>query len=261
MIKDNLEIAIIQSNLYWENINLNLEQFEHKINSLDKKVDIIVLPEMFSTGFTQNPESNYEESGGKTMEWMLRMAIKTKAAIAGSIVIKENSNFYNRFIFMKPDATWDYYDKRHLFRMGNEHKRYTAGNRKVISSYLGWNIRLLICYDLRFPVWSRNRNDYDVLIYVANWPAPRQFQWHTLLTARAIENQSYVIAANRTGNDGNNNPHSGDSLVINPLGQTLAECALNEENILFASLSYSDLMKYRENFPVRLDADEFEILV
>jgi len=196
---------------------------------------------------------------GDTVLWLKEMAMKRNCAIAGSMIIKEDNKFFNRFIFVKPDGKLNYYNKKHLFRMANEHEHYSAGEKKVIVNYKGWRINLLVCYDLRFPVWSRNKNDYDLLIYVANWPTSRISQWNTLLAARAIENQAYIVGVNRIGSDGNNFNYSGSSQIINPKGEKLIDNNINKDIIETAELDYDSLIHYRENFSVYLDADDFEI--
>lgn len=253
-----LNITIVQSKLIWQDINANQRQFEEKIQNIDN-TDVIILPEMFSTGFLPCPEGYEEKPNDKTTQWMLENAKAKESVICGSIIIKEDNKYYNRFIWAQPDGEVHYYNKRHLFRMANEHKQYAQGNEQVIINYKGWRIKPLVCYDLRFPVWSRNKNDYDFMIYVANWPASRQFQWRTLLTARAIENQCYVAAVNRIGKDGNNFEYSGDSVIINPKGETLTDTKLCHEDIRTIEISMEKLKMYRETFPVMLDADNFEI--
>jgi len=259
-MNENIFVSIIQSDIKWQDKEYNLKNFEQKIDKIINHTDIIVLPEMFDTGFTLQPETNFDIMDGKTIKWMLKMASKKNAIICGTIIIGEKSNFYNRFIFAMPTGEIKFYDKRHLFRMAKEHYHYTQGNQKIIIEYKGWKIRPLICYDLRFPVWSRNVNDYDIIIYTANWPYSRKFQWSTLLRARAIENQAYVVGVNRIGVDGNNFEYSGDSVVLSPLGETLVTTELNTECINTIELNYNKLQQYRNNFPVSLDADKFEII-
>ena len=258
-MSQNLNVFIIQSNVVWENISLNLTNFEQKIAEAPKNTDLIVLPEMFSTGFHPFPEKVSETMSGTAVIWMKNIAKNTNSAICGSLVIAENDKFYNRFVFITPDGLLYYYDKRHLFRMSNEFETFTPGTTSIIINYKGWRIKPLICYDLRFPVWSRNKNDYDVLMYVANWPTSRQTQWHTLLLARAIENQAYVVAVNRIGTDGNNFEYAGDSLVIDPKGDVIQQFDLNTDKSGLATLNNELITKYRKTFPVHLDADKFEI--
>jgi len=256
-IIENLRVTLVQSNLFWQEHKKNIAMFDSKINSIANQSDLIVLPEMFTTGFSLEPENIAENMNGNTVNWLINKAKTIKSAIGGSIIINENNCFYNRFIFAKPDGSYSFYDKKHLFRMANEHKHFTAGNNKVIVDLNGWRLRLLVCYDLRFPVWSRNINDYDLLIYVANWPKARNSQWEILLKARAIENQCYVMGVNRIGLDGNNTEYLGNSLIISPKGEVLAKANDNEEQIVTTELDYELLLKYREGFPVSLDADKF----
>jgi predicted amidohydrolase len=193
------------------------------------------------------------------MQWMAKTAAEKKAVVTGSMIIKENDHFYNRLIWMNPDGSFKQYDKRHLFRMADEHKVFTGGNKKTIVSLNGWRLCPLVCYDLRFPVWSRNRNEYDCLIYVANWPERRNYAWRHLLIARAIENQSFVIGVNRIGEDGKGITHSGDSAVIEPKGELISHIKAHTESIETIKLSYSELIEYRKAFPANLDADSFKI--
>jgi len=258
-MNSNLNVSLIQTNLFWQNAKKNIEVFDSKINLVSQSTDLIILPEMFTTGFSLEPQNIAENMNGDSVNWLINKANQNNVALAGSIIISENNQFFNRFIFAKPDKSFDFYDKRHLFRMANEHLKFTAGQNKVISNLNGWRIRLLVCYDLRFPVWSRNQNDYDLIVYVANWPKPRISQWEILLKARAIENQCYTIGVNRIGFDGNNTEYSGNSLVISPKGEIMAQANDNEDCIINAELDFELLQKYRENFPVSLDADNFEI--
>lgn len=256
-----ISITTIQTILYWEDIEKNLAHFDDKLNSLSEPTDIIVLPEMFTTGFTMNTMEFSEEHGGKGLQWMQQKAKDKNCVLVGSISVKDNQYFHNRLYWVMPDGTYQFYDKRHLFQMGNEHKHYTAGAKKMVIEYKGWKICPLICYDLRFPVWARNRkeNTYDLLIYVANWPEVRSYPWKQLLIARAIENQSYVVGVNRIGKDNNAIEHSGDSCVINPRGEIISTTKAHEDKIEIVSLSYTYLEEFRKVFPVMLDGDEFEI--
>lgn len=258
---EDLNITIIQTHLYWEDAESNLKHFDSKINNIIIPTDIIVLPEMFTTGFTMNPKQFAEEHGGKGLRWMIEKAKHKKCVLVGSISVKDKGQFYNRLYWVKPDGSFQFYNKRHLFKMGNEDQFYTAGTEKLIIDYKGWKICPLICYDLRFPVWSKNQkeNSYDVLIYVANWPEVRAYPWKQLLIARAIENQSYVVGLNRIGNDGNGVSHSGDSAVINPRGELMSTIQSHEDKAETLSLSYNYLEDFRSKFPVLLDGDEFEI--
>ena len=258
---EDLKIATIQTTLSWEQIDHNLLHFSDMMEGLEA-FDIIVLPEMFTTGFTMNPEKLGEEHGGKGLQWMQQKAKEKNAVIVGSISVKDNSNYYNRLYWAKPDGTYEWYDKRHLFRMGNEHQHYTAGNKKLVVEYKGWKICPLVCYDLRFPVWSRNKkeNTYDVLIYVANWPEIRSYPWKQLLIARAIENQAYVVGVNRIGEDGNGIAHSGDTSIINPRGEIINNTQSHQDKAETVLLSYNYLQDFRKVFPVMLDGDDFEII-
>lgn len=258
----DLIITTIQTHLIWENIAQNLSHFDEKITSIQSPTDIIILPEMFTTGFTMNPEKFAEENEGIGLQWMLQKAKAKNCVVVGSISVKENTNYYNRLYWAKPDGTYESYDKRHLFRMGNEHQHYSAGNKKLIIEFNGWKICPLVCYDLRFPVWSRNRKDstYDVLIYVANWPEVRSYPWKHLLIARAIENQSYVIGVNRIGEDGNQIIHSGDSCVINPRGEIISKTLAHQDSVETVNLPYSYLQDFRKAFPVMMDGDEFQVI-
>jgi len=259
----DLKVALIQTDLYWENIEANLAMLEEKIWRISNEPDLIVLPEMFSTGFTMNANSLAEPMNSKTFRWMKQMAAQTKAVICGSYIVRENNKFFNRLVWMQPDGNHLQYDKRHLFRMGNEHEVFTAGSKKINPVLKGWKVMPLICYDLRFPIWSRqssNENfEYDLIIYVASWPERRAIVWNTLLKARAMENLAYSIGVNRTGIDGAGLTYAGESVVNDPKGEVLAY-QIKEEAILEATLSASELMDYRSKFPANRDADEFRIL-
>lgn len=256
-----LSISLIQTGLYWENSKMNLDHFTKQISKLETYPDVIVLPEMFSTGFTMKPELLAEVHEGPALQWMQEMAEKTGSVITGSVAVKDDGSYYNRLYWAQPDGKYYMYNKRHLFRMGNEHEHYTAGTQRLIIEYKGWRICPLICYDLRFPVWSRNsnQNPYDVLIYVANWPQVRSYPWEQLLVARAIENQCYVAGVNRIGEDGNGIPHSGNSAIINPRGEYICKPELNGDLAVTAQLSMEYLIDFRKQFPVLSDADQFEI--
>jgi predicted amidohydrolase len=232
--------------------------------SLEEKTEIVVLPEMFSTGFSMQPQLFAETMEGETMQWLKRVSRENGVIITGSIIIEEAGNYFNRLIWMLPNGQYGHYDKRHLFAFGNEDKHYSPGNKRLTASTKGWKINLQVCYDLRFPVWARqqvkdNGPEYDVLIYVANWPERRSHAWKTLLCARAIENQCYVIGVNRVGSDGNNIYHSGNSLVIDPLGQVLYHMA-DDEDVFTITLQKENLEEVREKFPFWKDADQFNIL-
>ena len=256
-----LTITGIQSSLHWEDKEANLQMFEEKIFSISQPTEIVVLPEMFSTGFSMQPKKLAEPMDGETVEWMKRIAAKKKIILTGSVIIEEDRNFYNRLVWVLPNGQIGYYDKRHLFAYGDEDQHYTAGKKRLIASVKGWKINLMVCYDLRFPVWSRQQGDfeYDVLIYVANWPERRVHAWTTLLRARAIENQSYVIGVNRTGDDGNKIPYTGESMAVDPMGEILYH-KNDEEDVFTVTLDKSHLEKTREKFPFWKDADRFKII-
>ncbi len=256
-----LTITTIQSNLYWQDKAANLQMLEQKINSIGQKTELVILPEMFSTGFSMQPEIYAETMEGATIQWMQRVSKENGIILTGSVIIEEEGKYFNRLIWMLPNGQMGQYNKRHLFAYAEEDKFYTAGNKRLIASVKGWKINLQVCYDLRFPVWARqqsteNNTEYDVLIYVANWPEKRSHAWKTLLCARAIENQCYVIGVNRVGNDGNNIYHSGNSLVIDPLGQVLYHMA-DEEDINTITLSKEKMEEVRTRFPFWKDADDF----
>ncbi|MES2512908.1 MAG: amidohydrolase [Bacteroidota bacterium] len=259
---NNLTVTIVQTDLHWEDSAKNLARLTEKLDQLTAPTDIIVLPEMFTTGFTMFPETLAEAHEGKGLQWMIQQAKQKKCVLTGSVSVSDGTKFYNRLYWVMPDGTYKHYDKRHLFQMGNEHQHYTAGTQRLIVEYKGWKICPLICYDLRFPVWARNRkeNAYDLLLYVANWPEVRSYPWKQLLIARAIENQAYVVGVNRVGNDGNHINHSGDSAVINPRGELLSQPNSNQEVIEAFTLSGVYLQEFRKLFPVMTDGDEFDIL-
>ena len=260
----DIKIAIIQSNLLWEDIPANLAVFENKISSIRENVDIIVLPEMFNTAFSMNPAVCAEIPDGRSMQWLKKKASEKNCIITGSILTLENNKYFNRLIWMNPDGTYQYYNKKHLFRFAGEHKVFSSGKEKRITKIKGWNFRPLVCYDLRFPVWSMNafsneKFEYDCLIYIANWPEKRRDAWMSLLVARAIENQSYVIGVNRIGTDGKGNSYSGDSMIIDPKGKVLLQIPANKEATEIVTLSYSEMQSYREHFHVAPDWDKFEM--
>lgn len=259
----SLTLTIIQTDLVFENKTVNLERLKTKIENIEQRTEIVVLPEMFSTGFSMQPELFAETMEGETVKWMKEIAEANKIILTGSIIIEEDGQYFNRLVWMLPNGQLGYYDKRHLFAYGEEDKHYTGGNKRLIASVKGWKINLLICYDLRFPVWSRQQSgvdetEYDLLIYVANWPEKRSHAWKTLLCARAIENQCYVAGVNRVGKDNKNIYHSGNSLVIDPLGQVLYHMA-DEEDVFTITLQKEDLNKARTQFPFWKDADDFTI--
>ena len=253
-----MKTALIQSSLYWESPKQNRDYFEQQINTIDQDVDLIVLPEMFTSGFTMNPSSVAETMQGETMMWLKSLAKARKTAITGSLVVKENNNFYNRMVFVFPSEEIQFYDKKHLFTLAGEDKVYTSGVQKIIVDYLGWKICLQVCYDLRFPVFSRNSEDYDLLIYVASWPKIRTNAWDVLLKARAIENMCYAIGVNRVGEDNNGYQYIGHSQAIDFLGNYIVEPA-ESESILFAELDKEKMLQTRQKLGFLNDRDVFEI--
>jgi len=258
-IMENLKITVFQGYLFWENVDQNLKNIALRLSSgIRENTELIILPEMFNTGFTMNT-ALAEPMNGKTMAWMAQIAQKYKCVVTGSLMIGENGNCYNRLIWMLPDGSFSKYDKRHLFAMGKEHEKFTAGTERLIVELKGWKICPMICYDLRFPVWTRNLDGvYDLLIVVANWPEKRALHWRTLIPARAVENQAYVIAVNRVGYDGNEVYHSGDSSCIGP-GGNVVYYKRDEEDVYTFSISAEELAKNRRLFPFLQDADLFEL--
>lgn len=257
---NNLKVSCIQADLAWENIDKNLEMFSEKLNMIPKDTELVVLPEMFTTGFTMNSKELAESMNGKSFQWLKDQSKKHNIIILGSVIIEEEKNYFNRCITMFSNGDYHTYDKGHLFRMEREHIDFTKGDSKTIFKYNDWRISTLICYDLRFPVWSRNQNDYDLLVYIASWPESRREVWNTLLKARAIENQAYVIGVNRIGKDGEGISYSGDTVIINPKGQIIIKANDYSEEIINAELSLDELKRFRDKFPVHLDADQFKIL-
>jgi omega-amidase len=258
---DTLKVTMVQTALHWEDVDANLAMFSEKIAALKEWGDVIVLPEMFNTGFSMNAAAHAETMDGKAMQWLKKTAAEYKCVLTGSLMIEDDGMYYNRLIWMKPDGTFDIYDKRHLFALANEEKTYTPGNKKLIVEYKGWRIHPLVCYDLRFPVWSRRtkKEDYDILIYVANWPERRVIAWSQLLIGRAIENQCYVVGVNRVGNDGSNIYHSGDSAIINFKGEMLNNACPNDVCIETITLSKKELEAFRHQLAFIDDADDFTI--
>jgi omega-amidase len=259
-----LIFTLVQTSLHWEQKQSNLAYMENKFMHMENSGHVVVLPEMFTTGFSMLPEKFAEPMDGPTMKWMSRMSKERGCIITGSFIVEEDGNYYNRMVWMMPNGQYGYYDKRHLFAFAGEDEHYTPGNKRMIASVNGWKVNMQVCYDLRFPVWSRQQFgedgsfEYDVLLYVANWPEKRSHAWKTLLQARAIENQCYVIGLNRVGKDGNNIAHSGDSMVIDPLGEILFH-EKNMEDVFSISLDKQHLEEVREKFPFWKDADRFEI--
>ena len=256
---ETLNIALIQADLAWEDPQENLKYFTEKIEAISDSVDLIILPEMFTTAFTMKPEKIAETMRGDTVNWMKLMASKTGAAITGSLIITENDNYFNRLLFVEPSGNLSQYDKRHTFTLAGEDKVYTAGTERLLVNFKGWKICPLICYDLRFPVWARNTEDYDVLIYVANWPTPRVSAWDTLLAARAIENMSYCVGVNRVGVDGVNSEYSGHSAVYDVLGKRLTSFNPNEEKTEIVTLEKRHISAYRNKLKFLQDRDSFTL--
>ena len=268
-MQSSLTITIIQTHLHWEDKAANLTMLYQKIMSIKEKTEVVILPEMFSTGFSMKAEQFAETMDGETVQWMRNIAQQKRIILTGSLIIKEEANYYNRLIWMLPNGSYGFYNKRHLFGYAEEDKHYTAGNKRLITSVKGWKINTQICYDLRFPVWSRQSplstraegqegEEFDVLLYVANWPERRNNAWQTLLAARAIENQCYVIGVNRVGLDGNNIAHCGNSTVIDALGNVLY-CKAAEEDIVTITLQKQELLTIRNKFPFLRDRDNFTI--
>lgn len=257
-----MKIAIVQSRIEWEKPEVNLLKTENLIsaNIATGECDLIILPEMFTTGFTMRSSELSEKMDGAGVNWMLRLAEEYNAAVAGSLIIRESGHYYNRLVFARPDGGIAWYDKAHLFGIGGEDKNYSRGNRHLTVNFRGFNIEFQVCYDLRFPVWSRNINNrYDLLVNVANWPEARKNVWKTLLAARAIENQCWVAGVNRVGSDGNGNFYSGDSMVISPKGEVVAYVEPYSEGVILYQLSLDELKSFREKFPVWKDSDDFEL--
>ncbi|MGD9557971.1 MAG: amidohydrolase [Mangrovibacterium sp.] len=259
MSDDLLHLALIQTQLVWENAPENRFRFEELFYHVPAETELIVLPEMFTTGFSMNPSVHAETMDGDTLKWMKSQADLHGKVIAGSIAVREKGHFYNRFVFARPGGLTDTYDKRHLFSVGQEQLHYTHGSERRIFLIKSFRILPLICYDLRFPVFCRNGNDYDLLINCANWPASRRNVWEILLKARAIENQVYVAGVNRIGVDANQISYSGNSMIVDPKGKSLASGEDGKEMILTATLSKSSLLHFREKFPVLPDADHFSL--
>ncbi len=262
-LPEPLRVTIVQAPLQWQAVDANLQYFDKKLNEIKSATDVIILPEMFTTGFTMMPQEFAEQHEGSGFEWMKKKAKELSCVICGSISVNDGGKYFNRLYWVLPDGSFSHYDKRHLFRMAGEDKIYTAGTQRVVVELKGWKILLQICYDLRFPVFSRNRWDkenactaeYDAIFYVANWPQVRSFPWKQLLIARAIENQAYVVGVNRIGKDGNDIAHSGDSAVVTPRGEQVSTILSGEEKIETVELDYKTLNEFRMIFPIGLDAD------
>jgi omega-amidase len=256
-----MKITVVQPDIIWEDKPASLRKLDMLISSITCEPDIVILPEMFNTGFSMNPELLYENPGSVTFEWMKSKSSKGNYGICGSYIVRENGLYFNRWLFVSPEGeTWSY-DKRHLFSPGGEDMLFTRGTKRLVFTYRGVRICPNICYDLRFPVWSRNRNDYDLLINSANWPESRRDVWVTLLKARAIENQCFVAGANRIGIDGTGTKYSGESVIVEPRGEFIASARRNEECTVSGEISIDELAGFRKKFPVLNDADDFETMV
>ena len=254
----SLKIVLAQYDIVWESPKENLKKIENLFQNEDKNFDLILLPEMFNTGFSMNPARIAETMNGEAVNWMKIFASKKNCVVAGSVSIRENGQFYNRFLAVYPDGNIKKYDKKHLFRMSGEEKVYSPGNEQTIIDIKGWRCALFICYDLRFPVWCRNRNNYDLALFIANWPAPRFDVWKTLLKARSLENQCYTAGVNRIGT-GNGTEYNGHSLIYDYLGNIIGSLQEHEEGLIKAELSLDKLNQFKEKFPAWMDADEFNI--
>lgn len=258
-MSDLLKVSLVQSELIWGDVEANLNHFSVLLGKIDRESDLIILPEMFTSGFLMKDKHKLALFAEMTINWMQEWASQIQAVILGSIIVEENSEYYNRLYVVNAEGVLAQYDKRHLFRMGEEQMHFQAGNERVIFNIGKWRICPLVCYDLRFPVWSRGVDEYDLLLYVANWPKPRREVWNTLLKARAIENQSYVIGVNRVGKDGINLSYSGDSSLFDAKGKLLAKCEDHKTNIQTYNISLNQLNDFRAKFPVHFDADSFQI--
>jgi omega-amidase len=251
-----MKVTLVQPDLVWEDKTANMEKISNMLEK-SESTDLILLPEMFSTGFSMHVETLAETMEGPTISWMKEKANEKQAVVAGSLIIAENGSYFNRLVWAQPDGKLNWYDKRHLFSMGEEHLHFTPGNRRVTVDWKGWKIRLLICYDLRFPVWSRNHNDYDLLIYMANWPAARHHVWKNLLTARALENQSWCVGVNRVGKDGMELEYAGDSGCIDARGEAVWMGDIETSRTF--TLSLNNLHAFREKFTILKDRDSFTL--
>lgn len=253
-----LKVTLVQSMLHWEDADANRAMFAEKLKGLKGTTDLVVLPEMFTTGFSMNT-TLAETMNSATVQWMKEQAVSADAAVYGSVIITEGGRTFNRGLFVTPDGSIQHYDKRHLFRFAKETDHFAPGKDRVVVAWRGWRILLQICFDLRFPVFARNRADYDAVLYVANWPEARSYPWSQLLIARAIENQCYVVGVNRVGMDGKGIHYSGDSVAIDPKGQVIAACTPKQACITTCALDGAALNDFRERFPVGMEADDFEL--
>lgn len=257
---EQIKITIFQAYLFWESVEKNLQNLSIRLSGLREKTDLILLPEMFNTGFTTNVEKCAEDMSGPTMHWMFETSKRFECVVAGSLIIAEEGKYYNRFVWMSPDGTYVHYDKRHLFSMAGENEKFTPGSSRIVFNLKGWKICPMVCYDLRFPVWSRNEgNAYDILVYTACWPDKRSAHWRALIPARAIENQAFVVGVNRVGHDGNEIYYSGGSMCISPLGDVVYYKPEDEDLFTF-TLYPNDLHEARANLPFLQDQDKFKIL-
>ncbi len=254
----HLRVTLVQTELAWQDPAANRHRLAAHFRGLVGHTDLVVLPEMFSTGFSMAAAELAEDMDGPTVDWMREEAAALGCVIAGSLIVRDGGRCYNRLVWARPDGSLEHYDKRHLFRLAGEQEHYAAGTRRLVVALKGWRVCPMICYDLRFPVWSRSRGDYDLLLYVANWPQRRALAWSTLLRARAIENQSYVVGVNRIGKDGNGTTYAGDSVAVDFLGQPLSSEG-GGDRVETAVLDLESLRAYRDSFPAHLDADRFEL--
>lgn len=259
MKKETLSVTLLQTELHWEDAEANRAMFTKKMDAIEGETDLIVLPEMFTTGFSMNAEKLAEPTHGPTVQWMAQHARQHKAAVTGSVIVREDGAYFNRLFFVFPDGTYQTYDKKHTFTLAGEHKVYSAGKQRLVVDYLGWKICPLVCYDLRFPVWARNTVDYDVLLYVANWPQKRVAAWDALLKARAIENMSYCIGVNRIGDDGNGHPYVGHSAVYDVLGNQLSTIAWESDFTETVVLEKEHINHLREQLRFLIDRDSFQL--
>jgi omega-amidase len=255
-----MKLTLIQPDIIWENKSGNLERLGDMISKIPAGADIIILPEMFNTGFSVITGDLSEPPYSGTFNWMQSIARKHNCGVCGSYIVSENGNFYNRWIFVSPDNEPLKYDKRHLFSLSGEDKMFTRGRERIVFNFRGMRICPNVCYDLRFPVWSRNRNDYDLLINSSNWPESRRDVWITLLKARALENQCFVAGVNRIGTDGTGIKYCGDSMILGPKGEIIAEGKQNQESLISGDILINELSDFRKKFPVTNDADDFKIL-
>lgn len=255
----DIRVTLVQSMLHWEDARANRSMFSEKLAALEGATDVIVLPEMFTTGFSMRSAELAEDMDGPTVAWMRDQAKALDAALYGSVIIAEKGKHFNRGLFVEPSGKVTVYDKRHLFRFANENEHYAPGQERVVVEWRGWRLLLQVCFDLRFPVFARNRGDYEAILYVANWPEARRYPWSQLLIARAIENQCYVIGENRVGMDGKGHHYTGDSVVIDPRGAVIGQVEPSQEGTDTVTLDRASLEDFREKFPVGKDADDFAL--